>query len=291
MSLHVATRTPTPVASGRRHAVIEWLMRRMFAPVFGWRDPGPVAAQQASIPGLDDSLLAAALVTASAERGRRAVALLCHPFLRYGKSYFLANGYARWLSEAGLHVVAFDFKGFGGSTLGGICFADDVKAAADWARARFPGLPVILVGTSFGGFHAIHAIARHGAMVDAAVFDSVPMDIAAFFDRGLVGALMRRIGRSRWARPTGTHPLFESLPSLRAIPCLYLFGTGDAYVTPAEIDRISADCPQAAIRHFEGCGHLELRKREPEAYAAALLDFIATHVPDASAAHHQKESP
>lgn len=281
---------PVPVQSRKRQAVIEWLMRRMFAPVFGWRDPDAHAAERASIPGLDASVLDAAVVVSATDQPR-AVVLLCHPFMRYGKSYFLANGHARWLSEADCHVVAFDFKGFGGSTLRGICFADDVKAAADWSRTRFPGLPVHLLGTSFGAFHAIHAIARHGALVDSAIFDSVPMSIAVFFDRGVVGTLMRRISRSRWARPTGTHSLFESLPALRDIPCLYLFGGNDPYVTRAEIDRLSAVCPGASVQHFENCAHLELRKHDPDAYAKTILAFIDAHSPARPVTHNLKGSP
>jgi alpha-beta hydrolase superfamily lysophospholipase len=290
MTTHAPLSPPLPALAGQRHAFIEWLMRRMFAPVFGWRDPNPNPAERVSIPGLDASVLEAAVMVCEATQPR-AVVLLCHPFLRYGKSYFLVNGYAGWLRDAGCHVVAFDFKGFGGSTLAGVCFADDVKAAADWARARFPGLPVHLLGTSFGGFHAVHAIARHGAMVDAAIFDSVPMSIAVFFDRGVVGALMRRISRSRWARPTGTHSLFESLPSMRGIPSLYMFGDRDAYVTRDEIDRVSAACPEARIHHFKDCAHLELRKRQPDAYVKTILEFIDAHCPERVVCQTLEASP
>lgn len=264
---------PPAAGAGQRHPVIEWLMRRMFSPVFGWKDPQDHGARRETIPGLDRSLLSASIVP-SRRAPARGVVLLCHPFLKYGKSYFLSNGYAQWLSEAGWHVVAFDFKGFGRSTLGGICFADDVKAAADWARERHPGLPLHLLGTSFGAFHAIHAVARHGPMFASMVFDSVPMSIATFFDKGVVGMLMRRISSSSWARPTGTHELFESLPSIRSTPSLFLFGAADRYISATDIERLRMLCPEAGVQCVEACGHLELRKRQGTVYAASILDFL-----------------
>ena len=58
----------------------------------------------------------------------------------------MRGGLARWTTKAGFHTLLFNFQGIGRSELGGLCFADDVVGAVGWARRRFPGLPVHLLG-------------------------------------------------------------------------------------------------------------------------------------------------
>jgi len=55
--------------------------------------------------------------------------------------------------EAGLPALRFNFRGVGkstGSYSDGIGEGDDVKAALDFLAARFPAVPVCLIGFSFG---------------------------------------------------------------------------------------------------------------------------------------------
>jgi alpha-beta hydrolase superfamily lysophospholipase len=249
------------------------LMRTLFRPVFGWRGGETAGLQPFVHTGADGSWLVGA-VCASRVEPAHGVVLLCHPFLKYGMHYFFRNGYHDWLADAGYHVVAFDFKGFGRSTIGGLSFAEDVVALGEWAGQRYPDLPVHLLGTSFGAFHAIHAIATGGTKFASALFDSVPATVARFFGRGATGTAMRCLGTSRWADATGTRPIFRSLPLPDGLPRLFLFGADDPFITAAEVDRVRQACGAASVRVYPGCGHLDVRKAHPGAYRAAVLAFF-----------------
>jgi alpha-beta hydrolase superfamily lysophospholipase len=233
------------------------LMRTLFRPVFGWRSNGLVGLEPFVHTSTDGSWLAGA-VHASRRGPARGVVLLCHPFLKYGMHYFFRNGYHDWLADAGYHVVAFDFKGFGRSTVGGLSFAADVVALGEWVGQRYPDLPVHLLGTSFGAFHAIHAIATGRTRFASVLFDSVPASSARFFGRGA----------------TGTRPVFRALPLPHDLPRLFLFGADDPFITAAEVDGIRRACGAASVRVYPGCGHLEVRKAHPGAYRAAVLAFF-----------------
>jgi alpha-beta hydrolase superfamily lysophospholipase len=249
------------------------LMRTLFRPVFGWRGGDTTGLQPFVHTGADGSWLTGA-VCASRVEPAHGVVLLCHPFLKYGMHYFFRNGYHDWLADAGYHVVAFDFKGFGRSTVGGLSFAADVVALGEWTRQRYPGLPVHLLGTSFGAFHAIHAIATGDTAFASVLFDSVPASVARFFGRGATGAVMRWLGTSRWADATGTRPIFRSLPLPEGLPRLFLFGADDPFITAAEVDGLRRACGADSVRVYPGCGHLDVRKAHPGAYRAAILAFF-----------------
>ena len=82
-------------------------------------------------------------------------ALVCHPHPLYGgtmhnKVVFRA---AKAVVAAGFPALRFNFRGVGkssGSYAEGVGERDDVRAALDYLGARFPGVPVCLVGFSFG---------------------------------------------------------------------------------------------------------------------------------------------
>ena len=89
--------------------------------------------------------------------------------------------YEKWLSDAGLAVVAFDFRHLGESggrprqLVSQRRYAEDVDAALAFARSR-PELDkdrIALWGTSFGASHVLAAAARHdlrAAVVQCPVF-------------------------------------------------------------------------------------------------------------------------
>jgi fermentation-respiration switch protein FrsA (DUF1100 family) len=80
-----------------------------------------------------------------------------------------------WLALEGYDVFAFDYRGYGASggrkSIGG-SVADGV-AALEFARAKAPGLPLIVIGQSLGGAIAVASLRRDGgADVRALVLDS-----------------------------------------------------------------------------------------------------------------------
>jgi alpha/beta superfamily hydrolase len=85
----------------------------------------------------------------------RTAALVCHPHPLYGGTMHNKVVYrlARGLRRAGAVVLRFNFRGVGrsaGSHAHGAGEIEDARAALEWLRGRYPGLPFTLAGFSFG---------------------------------------------------------------------------------------------------------------------------------------------
>ncbi len=85
----------------------------------------------------------------------RGAAVVCHPHPIHGGTMHTKAVYraAQGLVDAGLVALRFNFRGVGASTGshdGGIGEKDDVSDALDWLEARYPSLPVVVGGFSFG---------------------------------------------------------------------------------------------------------------------------------------------
>lgn len=85
----------------------------------------------------------------------RGAAVLCHPHPLHGGTMHTKAVYraAQGLGDAGLVVLRFNFRGVGistGSFDDGHGERDDLRAALDWLEARFPTLPLVVGGFSFG---------------------------------------------------------------------------------------------------------------------------------------------
>ena len=94
-----------------------------------------------------------------------AAAVVCHAHPRHGgmmhfKPVFRA---AKALQEAGLAALRFNFRGVGrseGSHDDGRGEQDDARAALDEMERRFPGVPLVLGGFSFGSTTALRVAPR-----------------------------------------------------------------------------------------------------------------------------------
>jgi len=96
-----------------------------------------------------------ALLEAPEEGEARAAALVCHPHPLFGGTMHNKVVYrtARALRNSGCVVLRFNFRGVGnshGQHAHGVGEIDDARAALDWLRDRYPGLPYLLAGFSFG---------------------------------------------------------------------------------------------------------------------------------------------
>jgi uncharacterized protein len=85
----------------------------------------------------------------------RGAAVVCHPHPVYGGTMHTKAVYraAQALNEAGLVALRFNFRGVGVSTGSydqGIGETEDLRAALDWLEARYPQLPLVVGGHSFG---------------------------------------------------------------------------------------------------------------------------------------------
>jgi alpha/beta superfamily hydrolase len=109
----------------------------------------------------------------------RQVALVCHPHPLYGgtmqnKVVFRA---AKAALLSGLPTLRFNFRGTGksvGTFTGGDGEREDVRAALDYLAAHFPGLPVCLMGFSFGSWVGLAVVATD-ARVSTLVGLGVPV--------------------------------------------------------------------------------------------------------------------
>ena len=96
-----------------------------------------------------------ALLEEPEDREPHTAAVVCHPHPLYGGAMHNKVVYrlARGLRRAGVVVLRFNFRGVGrshgvhGHLTGEI---EDARAALDWLRARYEGLPFALAGFSFG---------------------------------------------------------------------------------------------------------------------------------------------
>ena len=89
----------------------------------------------------------------------RGVALICHPNPVQGGTMLnkVVSTLQRTARDAGLATLRFNYRGVGasaGSHDMGSGEVDDAEAVAHWLRARYPQLPLTLLGFSFGGFVA-----------------------------------------------------------------------------------------------------------------------------------------
>ncbi len=87
----------------------------------------------------------------------RGAAVLCHPHPKYGGTMHNRVVYraGKAAMEAGLAALRFNFRGVEGSTGEydeGVGEKDDVTAALHWLERRYPGLPLSLIGFSFGAW-------------------------------------------------------------------------------------------------------------------------------------------
>ena len=84
-------------------------------------------------------------------------AVVCHPHPLFGGTMHNKVVYqaAKSLDALGLPVLRFNFRGAGLSTGEhdrGVGEREDVRAALDFLARKFPGVPVLLAGFSFGAF-------------------------------------------------------------------------------------------------------------------------------------------
>ena len=89
----------------------------------------------------------------------RGLALLCHPNPVQGGTMLnkVVSTLQRTARDAGFVTLRFNYRGTGasaGSHDMGAGEVDDAYAAANWLLEKHPGLPITLLGFSFGGFVA-----------------------------------------------------------------------------------------------------------------------------------------
>ncbi len=114
----------------------------------------------------------------------RHVALVCHPHPMFGGTMHDKVVYraAKAALFSGLPTLRFNFRGAGhsaGTFTGGEGERDDVRAALDYLAAHFPGLPVCLMGFSFGVWVGLE-VGATDPRVSTLVGLGVPVNLSDF---------------------------------------------------------------------------------------------------------------
>lgn len=197
---------------------------------------------------------------------------------------------ARFLSDAGYAVLMFDFQGHGESIGSHITFGHlesrDSQAAVAFAKARFPGKPIAVVGLSLGA--AAAALAEPPLDVQALVLEMMyPTVVEATKDRiamrlGPPGRLLSPLltAQLQWRVGCTTDDLrpIVSVEKITA-PKLFIAGTEDRDTPLAESKEIFARAaePKAFVT-FDGARHQDLLAFAPDRYKKTILDFLETHL-------------
>ena len=190
-----------------------------------------------------------ALLEEPEDAAPRLAAAICHPHPLYGGTMRnkVVHRLARGIRHAGAVALRFNFRGVGasagrhGNLEGEI---EDARAALEWLRGRYPGLPYALAGFSFGA----RVITRLGCETQGA----------------------------RWLMALGFPTGFGAADYLEtcASPKIFIQSTHDQFGPRAEIEPLFARLPEpkrliwieAADHFFAGAlDELEARVREAAA--------------------------
>ncbi len=126
----------------------------------------------------------------AAEGAPKVVILGLHGFGDYRNAF---EEPAEIWSKAGITTYAYDQRGFGGSPTRGRwpgteTLVDDARAVVALLRARYPGVPLYLVGESMGGAVALVTV-DHGVEVDGLVLSAPALRSRDTFGPVLSGGL------------------------------------------------------------------------------------------------------
>jgi len=217
----------------------------------------------------------------------RAVVILQHGI--HGSRAELV-GRSRFLHEAGYAVLMFDFQGHGESIASQITFGHlesrDSQAAVEFAKARFPGKPIAVIGLSLGA--AAAALAEPPLDVQALVLEMMyPTVVQATKDRiamrfGPPGRLLSPLLTAQlpWRVGCSTDDLrpIENVAKI-TVPKLFIAGTEDRDTPLNESKEIFARAaePKTFVT-FEGARHEDLLALAPDRYKKTILDFLETHL-------------
>jgi hypothetical protein len=223
-------------------------------------------------------------VPAEASRG---LVLLFHGHAAC-KCGLLTEAAALW--RLGYSALLVDFRGSGGSseaiTTIGALEADDVAAAVDYARAHWPGQPLVLYGQSMGAAALMRAVA-HGVAADAIIvecpFDRLLTTVEHRFEAMHVPSFPCARLLLFWGGVQNGFDAFDHNPVEYAAaircPALMMHGALDRMVRTGEAESIfAALAGPKRWELFADVGHQSYCLKYPARWTAVVKDFLAHHL-------------
>lgn len=203
------------------------------------------------------------------------------------------------LRELGYHVIMFDHRnhGLSGTDPARTNLAEryslDIEACLHLAAETWPeAAPPVVWGFSFSTFPTLYSLRQPtDPPIRAIICDSGPgHDLHAVLAGFLTGgglpgpAALSRLAR----RPTvinafattaiemlgATWPPDPTLPTTASTPMLFLTGTHDRIIDPAQVRAVAALYPNAVVAEFP-THHLRGITEAPEPYRGAVIGFLA----------------
>lgn len=244
----------------------------------------------------------------------RAVVVALHGFNDYGNAFEMP---ARTFAARGIAVYAYDQRGFGGSTQPGIWAGEenltsDAKQMVKAAQARWPGVPVFLLGESMGGAVAIAAMTEPGAPKVHGVILSAPavwggetipllyrlsLWTAAHIFPGMKftgdGLDIQASDNIPMLRELGRDPLviketradaiygvvhlmdraYDDAPKL-GVPVLLAYGDNDEVIPPEPVERVAEQLGQEQFVRFPEGYHMLMRDLERDKVHNKMVEWI-----------------
>lgn len=258
-------------------------------PFFGrfmrpWRWPEQVEQsqwQRLSIDSGSGASIAALLATAHTAEARGAV-LLAHPMGVAAKGFWMKHGHAELLRQAGYHVMLFDLNGFGESTSSSMDYPLDVLAAGLALQARYPQLPVALLGASMGAAMSLCAMAQPDHPFKAAVLESAFPTLLHFWSRYPIPRLGIRLSQLLYpAGERSLRPIHAAQRLVGSPRLLLIYGEADEF-TPVKDGQLLCQALQGKTPtefwQVPGAEHTHAYAAQPKDYAERVIGFLERHL-------------
>ena len=276
----------TPSAARRWYG--HYLLKK---PFFGrfmkpWRWPADVPQEgweRVCIASRSTSRLEA--IVARTTLPPRGVVVCAHPMGFACKGFWLRHGHAQALLDAGFHVVAFDFNGFGESPSTNFDFPGDALSVGQWARGAFAGLPVHALTASFGAMNTLSAIAEADFPYDKVVAEGCSPTLPDFWKAYPFAHAVLNISR-RISPKSELHlrPVHH-LARMRDVDVLLIHSRADRW-TPVHFGdalQQAASRPERIQRVIlDKAEHTHGMRDEPQRYWNAVLEFFNQSSPTRS---------
>lgn len=162
----------------------------------------------------------------------------------------------------------------------------DVLAAIQGAKARYPGVPIVLIGSSMGAAASAFAAAESedvaGVVLDCA-YSRLPSAVRGWWRFVGGQGLSVALAPTMWA----AWPLVRINPyridvakalGKSSVPVLLLHGAEDKLALPSEAERnLAATGDRGTLVWLPNSNHAEGRWNYPDLYMGALRDFLRQH--------------
>ena len=226
----------------------------------------------------------------AAEEARGAV-ILCHG---YPANRVEVLPWAKWLLEAGFHVLLFDFRAMGQSEgkLSTIGYEEvnDLLGASDYlhTRSEMHGLNAGVFGLSMGGAVALMAAAQDERLAAVVTHGAYATLERAIHQRGrmVLGKFGKVLSRPAivWGKQwMATHPSevspVDAVRSMPTRPLLFFHGQKDLIVSPQDGEALAfaAENPKA-LRCLPRSYHVRVHADELQAYRTEFVAFFNHHL-------------